>query len=207
MALIIEGGEEHFNALLYPKPTQRVYDFISSQFQTVSSNLTEAGHKFAEYSRDLYENTVNSTAIRTAQAAIRRVNSLWQSDSIRSLTDIGSLQQAPVIMQRFIMAEPNIRRLYNNQQCEGYDNSYVDIHPGDIGENHYDYRRVMDGVVVVSDNDDGEWESTTYFDELLPDDFELEFEEQIDILDSWDAAKILIKEGKDDPTSVWNSEL
>ena len=45
------------------------------------------------------------------------------------------------------MAQPDIRSLYHKGHCDGYSDTYVDMEPGLVGEQHYDYRRVMDGVV------------------------------------------------------------
>jgi hypothetical protein len=210
MAQVFEGGEHYFNALTSGTPHQGTIGFITGQFNTASSNLTDAGRRFYEQARVSVENAINSDAMRLAQAATRKLRSLWDEDCIRPLQDIGDFQYAPLIMQRYIMAQPTIRKLYQQQRCDGYSDTYIDIHPNVIGEDHYDYRRVMNGVVTISEEDEdgnSEWSSTTYLDELNEDDNELLFEEQLEIIQTWDKLQALLDEGKDDPTSRYNAEL
>ena len=53
-------------------------------------------------------------------------------------------------MKRYIMANPHVREAYQEQRIAGYDGTYKDPFADDTIENHYDYRRVMNGVVVDS---------------------------------------------------------
>jgi hypothetical protein len=108
-------------------------------------------------------------------------------------------------MQRVVMANPVVRQMYTQQRVEGYEGSYIDAYPGTIRDNHYDYQRVMNGLVVFNEKDD--WSATTYFEELEENDNELNLFEQTDVVDSWKHLEALLKQGKDDPTSRWNSSL
>lgn len=210
MAQVFEGGDDYFNALTSGTPHQGTIAFITGQFNQSSANLTEGGRRFYEQARNAVEQAVRSSGMRLAQAATRKIRSLWDADCVRVLKDVGDFQYAPLRMQRYIMAEPTIRALYQKQQCDGYSDTYIDLHPGVIGADHYDYRRVMDGVVVYSEPDEsGEtsWSSTTYLDDLIEDDNDLAFEEQNDILESWENSRELSKKTKDDLTSVYNAEL
>jgi hypothetical protein len=212
MAQVFVGGDEYFNALTSGNPHQGTINFIQGQFNNPSSNLSETSRRFQEQARVSIEASLNSTAMRLATAATRKLRSLWNENSIQVLTDVGDFQYAPLVMQRYIMAHPTTRRLYQQERCDGYSDTYVDIHIGDVGEDHYDYRRVMDGVVVFSDeedeNGDLDWSSTTYLDELDEDDEELEFESQLDIIQSWETMDEHYKSGKtDDLTSKYNAEL
>lgn len=103
------------------------------------------------------------------------------------------------------MAEPTVRALYHEQQCDGYSDTYVDAEPGRRGVDHSDYRRVMDGIVEM--DEDGGWSSTEYLDELPENEKEFLFEEQFDLLRSWHTMAAAVMAKKDDPTSPWNAEL
>lgn len=204
MAQVIMGGAETFNALAYGKQHPNLQKFLHQQQESFSQNLNEAGMRYAERARSVYEKLNNSDAMRIARAIGRKAKSIWQCDEILPLTNIGQLQQAAPKMQRWIMAEPSIRKLYHSGQCDGYTGSYVDMSPKDIGENHYDYRRVMDGMFV--ENEDGDLESISYLDEVDDGD-DLMIEEQTDILLSWSAVQRAVIEYGDDCTSKWNSSL
>lgn len=200
-----------FNSLAYGNPHPGTMSFLSQQFENASTALTAAGQRFMENARDLYERISGSDAIRAMRLAGRAIRSMWQLDEVRQLSTIEELQTAPLKMQRWIMAEPSIRREFFNQRVDGFSDTYVDLHPGDIGEDHYDYRRVVDGVVFVEEepDDDGNynWQATCYLDDLLPDDEELFLEEKIDILDTWAAARAALKARKQDPTSRYGAML
>lgn len=210
MAQIFEGGADLFDALAYgAKPHPGTQQFLSNQVNQFSANLTEAGARFVESAREVYERISNSQALRLAKAAGRRIRGIWQSDEIRALRDIGELQQAPITMQRWVMAQPDLRKLYHSQRCDGYSDTYIDMHPGVRGESHYDYRRVMDGVVVFDDEEDPEsnYRIKWYHEDLLPEDNELSSEEKVDIIATWDFIAHSLISGKDDPTSRHNAEL
>ena len=104
-----------------------------------------------------------------------------------------------------IMAEPTLRRMYHQQQVDGYSENYVDVQPGKVGEDHYDYRRVTNGVFMQ--DEDGEWSAKTYYEDLLEGSGEFDFLEQVDILRTWEQMRIQLAKRKDDPTSRWNSSL
>ncbi len=203
---LIDGGVDLFDALVYGKPHPGTQNFIQTQMEQLSANMTDYGQQFYQSVQALYDRVGGSTAMRYAHAAKRAMGAVWQSNEIRPLTTMGEMQQAPPVMQRYIMANPTLRKWWQQQRIEGYADSYVDTDPGTLGEDHYDYRRVMNGVVVI-DEETGDWSATTYFDELLPEDEELLFEEQQDIIDSWEHFKAAIKQGRSDPTSRWNADL
>lgn len=214
MARVFVGGDEYFNAITGGTPHQGTINFIQGQFLKPSANLTEAGRVFHEKAKISVDQALNSSAMRLAQAAVRKLDNLWGEDTITYLRTIGAIQQAPIVMQRYIMAQPAIRKLYNAQKCDGYSDTYIDVYPGTIGNDHYDYRRVMDGVItfatVPSDSSDAElpsWESVTYLDELNIDDNDLLFESQVDIIDTWNVIENHLNAEKDDPTSLYNAEL
>ena len=77
--------------------------------------------------------------------------------------------------------------------------------PGMVGRDHYDWRRVNDGV--VHSTEDEPFKVTFYFDEILEGDRELRPDEKVDILSSWDIMRIAMKRGEEDPTSVLNDKL
>jgi hypothetical protein len=115
------------------------------------------------------------------------------------------MQNASLTMQRWIMAEPTVRTLFHKQLCDGYSDTYVDMYPGRVGEDHYDYRRVMNGVVVPHEERGGD--ATTYMEDLIPDDVELDLNDQIDIISSWQFIQAKVAERNEDPTSKYNGTL
>jgi len=209
VAIIYDGGVDLFSAMSGGQPHPGTIDFLSRQFNNVSNNLSEVSRRFHEKAKTVFDKTYNSDAMRLARAASRRVKSLWGSDEIKALVNIGDLQHARVNQQRWIMANPLARELYHEQRLDGYQDSYVDMQPGVRGEDHYDYRRVMNGIVSFSEETENEanWSATTYFDMLYDEDRELDIDEQANILSTWHYLEMYLKAGKEDPTSKFNSDL
>jgi hypothetical protein len=212
MATVSYGSDETYREMVYGKTCASAIQFVQNQFNQIPTNLSEMGREWYARQKETFLNFENSSAARLAAAAARKIRGMMGENCIRPLCSLADLQQAPTVMQRYVMAQPDVRTLYNRGMCEGYVDTYTDLHPGTVGENHYDYRRVMNGIVVAPGEFDevtseSTWHATTYDEDLLPDDNELEFDEQVDILQSWDTIRNAILHGKDDPTSAWNAEL
>lgn len=204
MIQIIDGGDATFDALMYGGVHPGTLQFLSSQFENPSPAITAAGQQFFDRAAAIFQQFNGAEALRFMKAAARGVRHAWQSDDIKPLSTIGMLQFAPLKMQRFVMAEPTIRQIYHQHGCDGYSDTYIDMHPNDIGEAHYDYRRAMNGLVIdLPDDAEYEWQATTYMDTLSDGDSDLSLEEQIDIQDTWAFLRAHIKSSKEDPTSIY----
>lgn len=210
MATIIQGDASTFSALAMGEMHPGTQQYLNTQMETPTHTLTDQGRQFLQNTQSLFDRIAESRSMRRVKAVKRAIGEMWQSDEIRHLSTIGEFQWAPDRMQRWLMAEPTIRDMYHKQRLEGYQGTYRDAYPDDIGENHYDYRRATNGFVFVKDepeDDEPEWTSITYYDDLEPDDRELELVEQSDIIDSWANVKSLVYQGEDDPTSRHNASL
>ena len=199
------GDTREFNNLLYGEKDPRTISYLANQFTAVSNVLTDAGASFMSNMKSIYDSFNGSEALRIARAARNKVASVFQYDGICSLWELGKIQNASLTMQRWVMAEPSLRKMYFEQRVDGYSGTYVDANPDVIGREHYDYRRVMDGMLVV--DDDGEEHITHYYDELLEGDRDLDITEKVDIRATWEIVADLLKYGKSDPTDVWDGKL
>lgn len=209
MATVIQGGDDTFNALALGEMHPGTQQFLSTQLQAPTHHLTEQGQRFFQSTQELFKRFEDSRAMRLITAAKRAVGGIWNADEIRYLSSIEDLQWAPSKMRRLIMAEPEIRRHYHQQRVEGYEGVYRDAYPSDVGESHYDYRRVTNGFVFVNEDENKpEWSSTTYYDDHEEyGDRELDLLEQVDVVDTWAAARERLRMGGDDPTSRFNAAL
>lgn len=174
-----------------PHEDTQFRSYLRDKYERTMEHLekvtTGTARDFLDRSRRVFEEINSSAALRKTRAAIRSVTSVRRSDVIYKPEDLGEFQAAGFKMQRFLMADPDIRRKFVKQQIDGYSHAYVDVEPGSIGENHYDYRRVVDGVFFEKTNTEGEVEytSTQYFEKLTEGDRDLDVQEQFDIIDSW----------------------
>jgi len=211
MAQVISGGEQGFNALAYGMPHPGTIEFLQGQMSNLTQRLQGAQDIFMQHAQQVYDQFYSSDALRIARAALRHVDTMWQSDSIQLLSEIGQFQNAPLSMIPYIMAEPTTRALYHAQRIDGYSEEYVDIEPGLVGEQHYHYRRVMDGVIVMNEDDSPnarEWYADTFTDELIEGDEDLTIVDQNDILNSWQHQRYFAScENGEDYTSKFNARM
>lgn len=205
MAQVIEGGSDAFTALMYQKQHAGTVSFLAEQSQKFTGLLSGVPEAFFKATEDLYRRFDQNAAVRAARAAVRRVANIWQMEGIAPLSTIGQMQNASPEMQRWIMAEPNVRKAYIRQECDGYSSSYVTTEPKAVGEQHYDYRRVVNGIYI--DQSDGDYAATTYYEELNEGESELDISEQIDIMETWSHVAACIRRRLDDPTSRENNSM
>jgi len=205
MINLIYNHDNAFDAIVYGEQHPANLEFFRQQTRSLSETLTDAGRNFFSNVQQLHEQFNGSEAMRLTKAAIRASKSLFKPDIISSIFDVGEMQQAQPIMQRFIMANPVIRQMYHDQRCDGFGDSYVDMEPGKISDGHYDYRRVMHGMVQESEVDD--WTASFYMEDLHEGDKHLTMDEKVDVLQTWEIIEMFMAKGNEDPTSPFNNLL
>lgn len=201
---VVSGGTAAWNAIAYGQQNPLNLGYFKQQLENIGTNLNEQAKVFYQDVQDLYNKFNSSEAMRLMRSAMKSAASLFNDNIIRPLTTVDELQNASLQMQRWIMANPIIRQMYHDQQCDGYSDTYVDIEPGKVADQHYDYRRVMDGIVVC--NEDQEY-FTEYFEDLYEGDRDLILSEQSDVLRTWEVLEVMVKAMKDDPTSQYGAQL
>ena len=203
MAQFYEGGANEFAGVIYGDYHHGTVDFLRNAPKIQSEVLGAAGKKFLELSNQVMGQFNIDDAMRKMRAAGRQVASIFQDNVIHELKTIGELQNPPSCMRHLIMACPEVRTQYFNQTIDGYSGQYQNAYGNAIGHDHYDYRRVMEGI--VEDTDDG-FRASQYIEEVNEGD-ELYFDQQVEVLQTWSQIKARLREGRDDPTSRWNAAL
>lgn len=145
---------------------QRVYNTLMTSYQFINDKLTQYGIK----------NKINKSGLKVID------------DYIEELTSFNALQNANLVMQRWVMAHPEVRRDYLKQNIEGYSETYKNVFGNEVGEKDYNYRLVMDGV--IQDQDDS-WIVKHYNMDLMPGDRELDHYEKVKILSTWQAIDLI----------------
>lgn len=195
-----------FDALMYGESHPSTVSYLRNQFTNYSDTLTSAGRSFMEQGRAIFEAVNSSEAIRFARDVINKYTggTTVQRDGIYSIFEMSNFQSASLDMQRYLLANPVIRKDYHKQKCNGYSDTYIDMEPGFIGREHYDYRRVMDGMMVITEDD---FKVTHYLDPLKEGDIALSHDKKDDIIYSWSNLEVLYALSGYDPTDMANSKL
>ncbi len=197
-----------FDYLLFPEQHQNNQHYVQQQFQQFSQTLTDVGRKFMEGARDVFQRVCESDTARLARAAIRAAKGIFHPNHIMPLQNLDAFQSAQPVMQRYIMAQIDIRQMYHDNRCDGYSDSYVDLYPSKVGVDHYDYRRATNHMVqeCVVDGK-ASWSVTAYAEDLVEGDRELGFDEKVCIQKTWDLVRMFVEAGNDDPTNSWGGKL
>lgn len=206
MAQLISGGNAAVQALLYGDTHPGTQRYFESQRGRGFERLTQTARDFAKDAVDRFGFMATDRAKRLIANVRRRADWAWHGDYIRPLRTVDEIQLAAPTMIRYVMAEPHVRTMFHNQQLAGYDEHYTDDAPECVGEDHREYRHVMDGIIQVDEDEEG-WHADSYLDDYLEDEHQLDFTEQLDILETWGNVQKAITKRLRDPTSLYGASL
>ena len=199
------GNDSSITSALFGRPLQATQDYLQSTVMNYTQALGGVANSVAQQIQQRFSEIRSSTALQAIENIRSRLNSLWKTDSVRILPDIPSIQTAPPTMQRWVMAYPPLRELYNHGNISAYDNKYVDLHPSGVAETHYDYRRVVDGIFIEKD---GIVTCINYKENIINEYDTLTLIEKMAVRLTWDVLEQSRTAGENvDPTSVWNATL
>lgn len=200
--MVYTPAASDFDALAFGSPHPGTIDYIRRKIETIPAMFNDRGVAFMADMHERWDSFMGSDAMRRARAVKDRLfgGSVYQSDvAFYAYESLSQLQNAGTTMQRYLMSEPLVRKMFHEQRCDGFSGSYVDPFPGMIGEADYNYRQVMQGAVM--DTPDGGWHSRTWIDDVAEGDVPLQFDQRAKILTSWELMRWMMENGKEDPTS------
>jgi hypothetical protein len=199
---VISGGEHALNALLYKQPDENFLEYLKSHMHNAYQTIGEAGNRFMSNVRSMYDKYNASDVLQLGKMLLTRTGTHFSQDVIYNVP-YEQLGGANLIMQRYIMAHPDLSKLYVKNMCSGYNGTYVDIEPGVYGTNRSEYIQVMDGVLQFDVNG-GENGYINHYSDSNTDD--LDVISKLSILDTWRSVEIAIARGID-PSDVDGSPL
>lgn len=205
---IIYGDDTIMAELTYGGRSDGLIQELRNNLSTMNPLLTEQGKIYAQRAAQVFEAVSGWDAVRAVRKAVQAVTGYIRSDAIGVFGSLELLQTAPPRMQRFIMAIPEVRKLYIDGRVDGYSETYADIQPGVWGRDHYDYRVATHGVVqTTSVGDNIQYEITQYKMDLASWDEPLSQRQTVDLARTWAVAKALLIEGEEEPTNRFGGKL
>lgn len=191
---IIPGGSDAFNALLYPPPTQDKVQRYAEKVNNVVNTLGGLGTDFINGVKSIYDRFASNEAIAAAKSIIHQAGTHTNEYIIYPL-DYDNVTNANLGMQQYIMANPVINKMYHDDMCYGFQDTYYDTEPGVKGTDRLDYRRVMDGILQFENDEDGlgyvmHYSSSDEHDEL-------DMMDKVAVMKTWEAAALLIADNID----------
>lgn len=120
------------------------------------------------------------------------------------LSEVQYQQQATGFMRNYIMANPLLMELYQQDRVSGYDGDFDDNCTGIARDNYY-YNKAMDGKVVY--DDEKQTLNRTMFTSSRDSLTHLGFAERVNIHRTWQATNLHLAKGLFDPTSISNGNI
>lgn len=207
MARVIQGGTAALQAMFYGDPHPAVSQYFESSRGQGLELLKDEARGFFSRAKESFGFLNTESARRAIRDVRRSAQWIFQGDYIRPLRTVEELQMAAPLMRRYLMVQPTIQAMFRQQRLSGYDGGYTDLLPSLYGEDHPDYQRVMQDVLVVRESPEGESLEATHYMEDWGEEHELSLDEQDDIQETWAIALKAIFAGKEDPTSLYGATL
>ena len=196
-----------FSHFMFGEQNPLTSNYLYDRLGSIGSSLTNIGSKFINESKAIYDKINDPALLYKAKAALFNTQHIFNERAVTHLASATEIQQANFNMQRWIMAQPDLRIKYHNQQCDGYATTYVDNEPGCVGDAHRDYRLVMHEI--VQEDNGGNMFVNYYPDETVEGDVTLSLMDKSNILSTWEVLATFAKAGNGvtDPTDIFNSEM
>lgn len=184
MGVVVNVPEAGLDYVLYGDKSNVISNYLYNQIQ----QLPQAYNEFSDRIRNAMTASYNYVNDKLTQYGI--LNQL-QNNGVKvvdnyyeELLTFQHLQNANLTMQRWVMAHPQIKQMYVDQNLDGYSETYKNISGKTVGEDDYNYRLVMDGGLIPTN--DG-WVVKHYLEDMQIGDRELTHFEKVRVRNTWEA--------------------
>ena len=182
--------ESAMDYVLYGDKTHVIADYLRNRLANVPQALSPIAERIYGAVSQSYRYVTDTLTRHGILNRLTNQGAIAGHDFIRNLTTFEQLQQATPVMQRWVMAHETIRKLYLDQNIDGYSGSYSNVFGNGVGENDYNWRRIMSGV--PQENENGAY-IRFYNDNLLPGDREPSHSEKVCVLTTYDYIDHMLK--------------
>jgi len=201
--MIINSGNTDPGSL-YRQMTNPIMDnnftnYIRQNAASVINTISDRGSAFVNNVKHMFNVVNDNSAVARAKDLLTLNANVIVNDRITNVTN-SNIFNTGMLNKRYIMANPTVFDMYNNNRCNGYDDIWLNTDTTNEPYDRSDYLRAMDGVYQFED--DGVRISRIYEE----DEERLTVTEKFVIGDMWDVAMGLIEEGID-PTDEHKGKL
>lgn len=190
---VVRGGDFAANALIYKPPSDNLINYLKGNMAHIWDKASQYTSQFCQTVQDMYNSLNSDDVILKSKLLLNQFGSHISQDAIY-VVPYEHLNEANLMMQRYIMSQPDMNKLHKRNMCFGYAETYFEREPDTFGEERLDYQAVMDGVLQY-DRNDGIGYTCHYSN--MESDTPLSTIDQFSILDTWDNVVRALEEGKD----------
>lgn len=202
---ILINADVNDAGMLFSQPDKATQNYLRNEVNNFVSSLGQAGSHIANKVMSAYKDITSGKTFRRIQAIKNLSNSFFEENSVRKLKTLGELQTAPDIMIPYLMANPEVHELYQDDRIKGYGDNYNTNPYGRAGLNNQHYRQAVN-TMVIKEEVDGE---TSYicrntYSKAQEEMDDLTFVDKANVLSSWKLMNYTHQEHGIDATSEEN---
>lgn len=210
MQIIRADDVQTINEVMYgPRSDALLNDLRSGLSNYDQSILSPLGRAYEAKVQENFEAVSGWKVVTATRKAVASLQGFDAPDVIVPLFTDDSFRAAPLIMQRLLMADTEIRQLHIKHRIDGWSDTYIDSQPGIIGHDHYDHRIAMNGIVEVKEREEGgqQYSVTEFFQAQRPHEEKLSPSNLLDVRRSAMYARSKMKKGLADLTSLYDENV
>lgn len=200
MGRLVELSEDALNLSLFGDNSDFMYRYMEEQLDDYEFDSDSYLYRSLRSSMDYITDDFRRREIRDELRRNRVKEKGFEFDYIDSFE---GLRKTNRTTQRWVMAHPEVRKLYLNQDLDGYSGSYTNFTEG-VGKDDYNYRRATNGMLMIDENGDGRIDY--YYEDLMDGDSELRQDLKEEIGHMWDFISAQMKLSNRDFTNADDDE-
>lgn len=178
--------------------------FFHDLYDRAVSTLDEGRRAFMDKASKVYRRVTSNRAAQIVRNLGGRIRKSFGT-SITRLETMEEFQSAKPTMRMWVTSHSGVRQKMINGEVEGY-GMVIEERDRVVGEKHYDWRRVMDGIQQIPEEGNAFYK--VYHEAPLDDSRPLDFHEKVTVLDVWSHLdKFLEEENGEDPTSPYGADM
>ncbi len=190
MGIVATIPESAVDYVLYGDKSHIVGEYLRNQLSNIPQVFNNFTNRIYQAVQQSYHYVTDNLVKHALLNHLSNQGVLTNQDLMRDLWTFEQLQQATPVMQRWVMAHPEVKRLYQDQNIDGYSNTYTNVFGSGVGEQDYNWRRIMTGV--PQEKEDGTW-IIFYNDNLIDGDRELSHSEKAIAISTHEAIDFILK--------------
>jgi len=177
-----------------------VMNYLKNNVSNFYNGVVNSSSMFADKIKNMYGDMTDNSMFMKAKSILSNSNTFIKNDIIQ-YRDEDTIFTSGMLNRRYIMANPTLNEMYSNNRVDGWMDMWLDTEPHMEPTLRDDYRNVMDGIGVFTD------EGMVVTNYSSDDETELTLEEKYIVHDLWDTAMSIMDDGIDPTNEIKGSEL
>lgn len=194
---------EAHDLMIYGDNSQSQVDYLQMQMQMMGSYMGDTQNRLMDIASNSYNYALNLVDNYDLMNELHQTGMVQMPNEFSVLNTLESIQNANPLMMRYIMAEPMVRAMWQNGELYGYGDNYnnftAPMSTG-VGNEDYDYRRVMDGMFVMDPGIEDTYYREHFHEALMEGDRQLTLAEKLCVMETWDNMRAMIADSDIDFT-------